>query len=239
MSSTSRDIRDHRYTISAVCAELQSEFPEVSASQIRYYEREGLVIPMRTGSNYRKFSYEDIERLRFALRAKRDYFWPLGKIRQVLDDMDRGIVPKREVGGNVTVPVLEMAADGLPSAQTFGSKRGLTSVSREDLMDLAGIDAETLDAVIEFGLISQRPHQRYFDADAIVIADLVGKLAELGLEPRHLKRFRAVADRELALMEQVVPTAHRHTDDGAESVATLAALLLRLHTTLIQSGLRS
>lgn len=229
--------RDHRFTISQVCAELRSEFPEVSQSQIRYYEREGLVEPLRTGSNYRKFSFEDIERLRFALRAKRDFYWSLGRIRQALDEMDRGGVPSREVGGGLTVPVLDVAPDGLPSPQTFSMRKTLTSVSKEDLMDLAGIDEDTLDAVVEFGLIRQRPNQRYFDADAIIIADLIGKLAQLGLEPRHLKWSRTAADREIALMEQLVPAASRA--GGSERLESLAALLVRLHAALVRSGMHS
>ncbi|MGZ5408269.1 MAG: MerR family transcriptional regulator, partial [Aeromicrobium sp.] len=76
-----------RLGIGKVIEELRSEFPELSITKIRYLEAEGLIEPERTPSGYRKFSYGDVERLRFILRQQRDRFWPLSHIRQVLEDM--------------------------------------------------------------------------------------------------------------------------------------------------------
>ena len=78
-----------RLGIGKVIDELRSEFPELSITKIRYLESEGLIVPERTASGYRKFSYRDVERLRFILRKQRDEFWPLKNIRQVLEDMPR------------------------------------------------------------------------------------------------------------------------------------------------------
>ncbi len=79
--------------IGKVLDELLPEFPDLTITKIRYLESEGLLEPERTSSGYRKFSFGDVERLRFILRQQRDKFWPLSHIRQVLDDMDRGVVP--------------------------------------------------------------------------------------------------------------------------------------------------
>ncbi|MFZ0142440.1 MAG: MerR family transcriptional regulator, partial [Aeromicrobium sp.] len=77
--------------IGKVLDELHGEFPKLSISKIRYLESEGLVEPQRTASGYRKFTFADVERLRFILRQQAaPNFWPLSHIRQVLDDMDRG-----------------------------------------------------------------------------------------------------------------------------------------------------
>jgi DNA-binding transcriptional MerR regulator len=78
-----------RLGIGKVLDELRPEFPDLTITKIRYLEREGLLEPERTPSGYRKFSFADVERLRFILRQQRDRFWPLNHIRQVLDDMDR------------------------------------------------------------------------------------------------------------------------------------------------------
>lgn len=41
-----------------------------SVSALRYYEKEGVVVPQRTSSGYRSYRKEDIEDLRFVARAK-------------------------------------------------------------------------------------------------------------------------------------------------------------------------
>src|SRR5690606_11054675 len=54
---------------------------------------EGLVLPQRRESGQRAFTDEDIDRLRFVLRAQRDRFWPLKVIKAALDRIDLGLDP--------------------------------------------------------------------------------------------------------------------------------------------------
>jgi DNA-binding transcriptional MerR regulator len=229
-----------RLGIGKVLDELLPEFPDLTITKIRYLESEGLLEPERTASGYRKFSFSDVERLRFILRQQRDKFWPLSHIRQVLDDMDRGVVPDPVQGPTVRVPHLSLADDGLPTPATFLESSGSMRLSRDDLLEAAGIDSATLDAIEEFGLIPRRPTQTYYDSTALQIASIVGEFAELGLEPRHLRPFGAAADREAALFDQVVsPRARQLDKDAAErTVAGLAALSIRLQSVLVRSRLR-
>ena len=74
-----------RVTIGAVLDRLRPEFPAITVSKIRFLEEQGLVVPERTASGYRKFSEEDVERIRYVLRAQRDRFLPLKVIRAELD----------------------------------------------------------------------------------------------------------------------------------------------------------
>ncbi|MCW2751037.1 MAG: MerR family transcriptional regulator [Aeromicrobium sp.] len=229
-----------RLGIGKVLDELRPEFPNLSISKIRYLEDQGLLDPERTASGYRKFSYRDVERLRFILHAQDEKFWPLSHIRQVLDDMDRGVVPDTDLDSTTRVPHLSLAADGLPSGETFTAPKSAVRLSRAEILDSAGIDGALLDAIEEFGLIIRRPKQTYYDGDALSIASIVGELAQLGLEPRHLRIFRAAADREISLFEQVVTPRARQLDKEAaeQTVAALAALSIRLQTVLVRSGLR-
>ncbi|GAA2072647.1 MerR family transcriptional regulator [Aeromicrobium tamlense] len=225
--------------ISQVIAELSEEFPDISQSRIRYYDEQGLVEPRRTPSGYRKFSYGDVERLRFVLRMQKDRYWPLSHIRQVLDQMDSGEVPDTELRATLRVPQVTLAADGSPTAQSITEGAGATRMTRDELVDAAGIDDATLDQIEEFELIRRRPNQRYYDTDDLVVASLVGQLAELGLEPRHLRGFRSAADREVGLLDQVVPPSTRQQAGAAAGLAELAALSVRLHTVLVRAGLRA
>ncbi|UGQ15630.1 MerR family transcriptional regulator [Yinghuangia sp. ASG 101] len=87
------------------------------------------------------------------------------------------------------------------------------------------------------------PAARLYDGDALVIARLVTALGEYGLEPRHLRQVKAAADREAALVEQIVaPLTHRRgagARTGAEEVVRdLVSLTSRLHTVLVGAALR-
>ena len=82
MTTTATATRLH--TIGSVCRRLQSDFPDISISKIRYLEDQGLLSPKRTRGGYRLFSEEDVERLETILRLQRDEFLPLRVIRQEL-----------------------------------------------------------------------------------------------------------------------------------------------------------
>jgi hypothetical protein len=120
-------------------------------------------------------------------------------------------------------------------------------LSRDELIDSAGIDAELLDQVEQFGLLgrvrgSSTDAPRY-DADALAVATAVAELATYGLEPRHLRAFRTAAERESDLVAQVVgPLLRQRSPQArarAEEVAReLGALSLRLHTALVRARLR-
>ena len=81
--------RAPRFNIGQVLDQQRPDFPGVTISKIRFLENEGLVKPERTPAGYRKFSSEDVERLRYILRMQRDHYLPHKVIREHLDAMDR------------------------------------------------------------------------------------------------------------------------------------------------------
>lgn len=72
---------DSRCQIGELLAQLRPEFPDLTISKIRFLEAEGLIHPERTPSGYRKFSRDDVARLRFVLGQQRDNYLPLRVIR--------------------------------------------------------------------------------------------------------------------------------------------------------------
>ena len=220
--------------------ELRDEFPELTKSKIHYLEAEGLLAPQRTPAGYRKFSFADVERLRFILRQQAN-FWPLSEIRQTLDDMDRGLVPDLRKGRGVRVPELKIAGDGLPMVEAFREPRSQLRLSREELLEAAGLAEDVLSTVEEFGLIKRRASQTYYDGDDLQVASLVAEFAEQGLEPRHLRHFATQADRESDLISQIIAPRSRGADAEAtvNATAAMAALTVRLHTVLVRNRLRS
>jgi DNA-binding transcriptional MerR regulator len=230
-------------SIGEVLGQLRGEFPDVTISKIRFLEAEGLVQPSRTSSGYRKFSRDDVGRLRYVLAAQRDNYLPLRVIKSHLEAIDRGLQPA--VAGQSGPQIPDRSADevdGLPKADDFLPEPSELRLSRDELMQAAGIAEEQLSQIESFGLINQRPGGHY-DGDALVIAKTVAQMSRFGLEPRHLRAFRTTAERELGLVEQVVAPLVRQRNPEArgradEVARELASLSVRLHATLVRAGLR-
>ncbi len=229
--------------IGEVLDRLRPDFPGVTIPKIRFLEDKGLIKPERTPSGYRKFSPDDVERLRYVLRMQRDHYLPLKVIGEHLDAIDRGLEPPPIEPVVPTVPKVALAADGLPSAESF-NRRDHLRLSRRELVKIAGVSEDLLDQLEQYGLITPQAGTGHYDTDALVIAQTARELADFGFEPRHLRAFKTAADREVGLVEQVV-APHRGGRDAAakaraeEAVSEIAALSVRLHATLVKAGLRS
>ncbi len=228
-------------SIGEVLAALRPEFNDVTISKIRFLESEGLIEPARTSSGYRKFSREDVARLRYVLAAQRDNYLPLRVIKAHLEAIDRGLEPPAGSGAPA-VPRSLSVVDGMPDAGAFAPDSSELRLSRTELLDAAGITADQLEQVEQFGLITAGNNDHY-DGDALVIAKTVAEMSRFGLEPRHLRSFRTAAEREIGLIEQVVvPLARQRGTEArgrAQEVSReLAALSVRLHAALVKAGLR-
>jgi DNA-binding transcriptional MerR regulator len=233
-----------RISIGEVLEQLRPDFPGLNISKIRYLESEGLVEPERTPSGYRKFSAQDVERLRYVLVAQREHYLPLKVIREHLDAMDRGLEPPALPTTGPQVPRVVLSGDGMPSPEAFATGGAELRLSQRELVEAAGIDEELLDQLVAFGMVRMRPGSKHFDGDALVIAKAAGELAAYGLEPRHLRAFKTAADREVGLVQQAVAPLRGQRDPGAqarqeEAVRQLAALSVRLHAALVKTGLNS
>ncbi|HET7071562.1 MAG TPA: MerR family transcriptional regulator [Nocardioides sp.] len=221
---------------------LRPDFPGVTIPKIRFLEDKGLVKPERTPAGYRKFSEDDVDRLRYVLRMQRDHYLPLRVIGEHLDAIDRGLEPPPIEPVVPTVPTVALAADGLPSAESY-TRRDNLRLSRKELLKIAEISEELLSELEQFGLVRPHTGTGHYDTDALVIATTARELSEFGLEPRHLRAFKTAADREVGLVEQVVAPQMRGRDAAArgraeETVSEIAALSVRLHATLVKAGLR-
>ncbi len=240
-STPSASSRGARYNIGQVLDQLRPDFPGVTIPKIRFLEDQGLVKPERTAAGYRKFSGDDVSRLRYVLLMQRDHYLPLKVIGDHLDAIDRGLEPPAIESVVPTVPRVALSADGLPSPESF-RRQGELRLSRRELLKVAGISEELLSQLEQYGLISSRTGTAHFDSDALVVAQTARELADFGFEPRHLRAFKTAADREVGLVQQVVaPLAHGRDaaarGRAADAVSEIAALSVRLHATLVKVGL--
>lgn len=199
--------------IGAVVAELSEEFPDLTASKVRYLEAEGLIEPMRTSRGSRRYADADVDRLRRILRLQRDEFLPLSVIGERLSQPD-GI--SEGVEGAVAAVRLRV-----PRA------RRMTAA---EVAQRGGVDASTLKDLVTHGLVTE------MDSGAVDVCRLVVRLREYGIEPRHLRSFRVAADREVGLVQQALAPrkGSSSTLEQRELTAGLLALLLDLHIALVR-----
>jgi DNA-binding transcriptional MerR regulator len=230
-------------SIGDVLAKLRPDFPDVTISKIRFLESEGLVEPQRTPSGYRKFSFTDLERLRYVLAAQRDHYLPLRVIKDNLGALDRGLTPADSAGHGPLAPRSLMAGDE-PSPMSAFPDAGELRLHREELLEAASIDNEFLRQLEDFCLVAAKPPGTLYDGNAVLIASIAGRMNTFGLEPRHLRAFKTAADRETGLIEQVVTPLLSQRNPQAKGQAgeiarELAALSTQLHAALVTSLLRS
>jgi len=210
-------------SIGQVLAKLNPEFPDLTPSKLRFLEERQLVAPARTESGYRKFSGADMDRLRFVLTMQRDHYLPLKVIRGYLAEMDAGRTPELP-GGGVAAPSM------------LSSERRLT---RDELIREAGANAMLLGDAISASLIVPADH---FGEDVLAVLASLVELQRSGIEPRHLRGFRAAAERELGLIENALMPVARRKDSSsraraAEMAREIAGQLEIVRSSLIRSAL--
>ena len=217
------------FGIGEVLAQLRAEFPDVSVSKIRFLETEGLIQPARSSSNYRKFAAADVERLRYILTAQRDRYLPLRVIKDQLDS-DGGQDHGHRRAGRYPVLADRPADAGGPAVP----------LTRRELLEATGLDEARLAELEDFGLV--RRNGRQYGPDALAAARAIVALDSYWVQARHLRVLRASAERETALIEQVVAPMLRQRSPGArdragQTAREIAAIALQLHAALIQAAL--
>ena len=120
-------VDEQHFAIGEVLAHLQSEFPDVTISKIRFLESQGLIDPERTASGYRMFYDADLRRLRWILHQQREYFLPLKVIKERLDEHGPGAPPTDEPAGDVSP-----ARNARKSAATDRARAQAQAASRRD-----------------------------------------------------------------------------------------------------------
>jgi DNA-binding transcriptional MerR regulator len=119
-------------------------------------------------------------------------------------------------------------------------------LTRTELAKAAGITDEELGQLEEYGLVTPTHSSRdrvLFDEDALAIARVAASFMRHGIEARHLRMYRAFAEREAGLFEQVLlpyvrqrnPEAQARTRD---TLGELSGLGRQLRTALLRQAVR-
>jgi DNA-binding transcriptional MerR regulator len=226
--------KEKALTIGAVVKQLEREFPDISISKIRYLEDQKLLAPRRTPGGYRLYGPADVDRLRTILRLQRDEFLPLRVIRQEL------------AAGLAEPETPQSAADSRAPRRATVALRGPGSLYRlDDVLEDTGADQALVKELEDYGVVKgeRRDGERLYDDTEREIIRAVTELKRFGVGGRNLRVFRTSADREAALLEQILAPALRSRNperrkEAVEALENLAAIASHLKHLLLIRDLR-
>ena len=218
-------------TIGAVAKILGQEFDDISISKIRYLEDQKLLSPRRTQGGYRLYSQTDVERLRAILRMQRDEFLPLRVIRQEL------------ATGDFTGS--RRGSEAAATRRAASVEAPVSMLAPEELLDQAGVSEGLLRELQEYGIVQPDRHdgRSVYDETDLEIVRAAAELSRFGVAGRNLRVFRSSADREAALLQQLVGPALRSRSqarrkEAIENLESLAAVCGHLKHLLLVRDLR-
>jgi DNA-binding transcriptional MerR regulator len=218
-------------TIGAVAKILSQEFEDISISKIRYLEDQKLLAPRRTPGGYRLYSQADVERLRAILRMQRDEFLPLRVIRQEL------------ASGEFSGP--RRGSEAAATRRAASVDAAVSTLTLEEILDEAGVPENLIRELQEFGIVQpeRRDGRVVYDETDLEIVRAAAELSRFGVAGRNLRVFRSSADREAALLQQIVGPALRSRSqarrkEAIENLESLAAVCGHLKHLLLVRDLR-
>ncbi|OYO20430.1 hypothetical protein BI335_02510 [Enemella evansiae] len=228
-------------SIGQVLTILKTEFPDISISKIRFLESEGLVSPERAPSGYRRYADTDVERLRYILSVQKNHYLPLKVIREHLDMMDRGMAPPRLESPRPTVspeqpngaPPSAGVAPAPPRPPAGQPPRPLR-MSRRELLEASGLTEPALVELEKEHIIAPRRGTTFYNRDAVTIAIAARRLAEFGIDARHLRQVKSFASREYGLIEQAVAPFQRRAGANRNVARDATQLMIHVHAAMMR-----
>ena len=197
-------------------------------------EDQKLISPRRTAGGYRLYSPADLNRLRTILRLQRDEFMPLRVIRQ---ELAAGRSTDDGVGAGATERTARVTRLAEPASSSY---------SLQEVLDHTGVDERLVQELEDYGVISGEGRQgaRRYDELEREIVRAVGELTRYGVAARNLRVFRTSADRESALLEQILGPSLRsrnrdRRNEALEALENLAAVVSHLKHLLLVRDLRT
>jgi DNA-binding transcriptional MerR regulator len=223
-------------SIGQVLAIVRTEFPDISISKIRFLEAEGLITPQRAPSGYRRYSENDVERLRYVLAVQRDHYLPLKVIKEHLEQLDRGQAPLTT--GTQSAPAGSGAAstDRSVSPPAAAAKQPVR-LSRQELLDASGLTESALSELERTQIVATRRGTAHYGRDALTLAIAARRLAEYGIDGRHLRAFKLSADREVGLVEQVIAPYIRRAGGNRDVPSDVTQLVISFHAALVRTAM--
>lgn len=222
---------EKKMSIGEVVRQLKAEFPNLTASKVRFLEEAGLVTPERSeNNNYRKFTEAHLKRLRYILLAQRDSDWTLDRIRKQLDQLDSGAVDAIICASTPQIDITPETFSGSMPARLTDS----------DVETHARISHDMLLRILKLRLI--RPDRSgFFEPSDAQVAEAAAALLNLGLTEQMVRSMALASQKQAALISSVTAAARTSNGDlkrradefQRELIARVSTLNARLVNSMV------
>lgn len=216
---------------------MKSQFPEISISKIRFLEAQGLISPERAPSGYRRYAETDLDRLRYVLAVQREHYLPLKVIREHLELMDRGVTPPPVAGLRPGEPDAGAAGSEGSAQLTPPPVKPPLRLSRPELLEASGLTESALVELERTQIVLPRRGSTHYGRDALTLAIAARRMAEYGIDGRHLRAFKMSADREVGLVEQAIAPHLRRSGGNRDVSGEVTQLVISFHAALVRTAM--
>lgn len=230
MSAASSD-SPRSMTIGEVLDLLRPDFDDVSISKIRFLESEGLITPQRAPSGYRRFTEEDVDRLRLVLMAQRDQYLPL---RVIKDRLDAGELQSGAETDSHPQPQVELVPPPVESPGRSPDIDPHASFNLREVSQQSGLPIEDVRELVGYGVLPPDAADRFSGAQ-VLLCRSYAVLRSHGVDERHMRQIKNGASRDASLIGQAV--GHMHSDERAAAVAEMINALTDAHYWLVMADL--
>lgn len=195
-------------TIGKVVKRLQTQYPDLSVSKVRYLEDEGLLTPSRTPGGYRLYSQHDVRRLETILFLQKNRFMPLQVIKEELAKGEANVATVMAGAESAPVWTADSSMASQPSGIAHDNEETLHKyhpISR--MPELLGVSVSFVRELSEAGVITMRtsPHGRSLvDGRDFPLIRTCEELRQFGIGPRNLRQYVQAANRESGMFEQAL-----------------------------------
>lgn len=223
---------------------LDREFGGVTVSKIRYLESRGLVTPTRTRGGSRRYTQTDLDLLRRIIDSQHREFLPLDVIAQRLAE---GVAPDdaKDHGAASDAPRRSSSTTPYPDGGCVASvlrprpdPEASVELSPEQFIKRSGCTSEMIEQMRQHGLITR------WNTSELTICQVVIRMHQYGIEPRHLRWLAQSAERTTSLVDASLPirygagpNAEAETDEERRHLAAdlITTQLLLIRNALSQS----
>lgn len=186
-----------RYTIQEVVDMLQGEFP-LTASNLRYWEKQGLLQPRRTEGGHRLFDDEDLARIRLIKRLQSKRAFSLETVKRYLHS------------GLSVDQIARHIEQSEWLYRPLGYEQGFVPMDAEALRESSGLTREEFEALEAQGVLlpfNQEDSVALYNEDAVAMASLARKFLRAGMTPEEFAPLKEkVAELARTHLEIFVPS---------------------------------
>lgn len=202
-------------TIGKVVKRLQSQYPDLSVSKVRYLEDEGLLNPARTPGGYRLYSQHDVRRLETILYLQKNRFMPLQVIRDELAKGEAIILSEAKKQEEAAKDEFSIPRSMIEDAEETELLEKYHPISH--MPELLGVSVGFVRELSEAGVIRMRRSPRghdMVDGHDIPLIRICEELRRFGIGPKNLRQYVQAANRESGMFEQALTVFGRNASGG-------------------------